>query len=296
MSCPPGCDPDLLADGLMSLGGRGVEEREGVATTYLIPPLDPESFARDAQARLRVHTGSDDLSVSWRWQVQEDWAEYWKRGLDVRRVTPRIVVHPSWLDPEPRPGELVIQLDPGMAFGTAEHGTTRGCLRLLDPLVRPDDRILDVGTGSGILAIAAAMLGARTVQAVDLDPLACDAARENAAINGVADRVAVAEVSVTPAWLDANAPADGVVANLETHLLLPLMPALCRCPDATGWLLLSGILVHERDSILRSVQEAGGGLLVPEAEDRDGEWWSGVFRRSPQGVGQAESRSGRALV
>ncbi len=263
----------------MTLGGRGVEERDGVATTYLLPPDDPDAFASTARQQLGAHTGAMDLDVSWRWQPHEDWRELWKRGLDVRRVTDRLVVHPSWLDPEPQPGDLVIRLDPGMAFGTAEHGTTRGCLRLLDSRVRPGDHVLDVGAGSGILSIAAAKLGAVSVRAVELDPLACEAAVENVATNRVSDTVHVEERIATPDWLRGLAPADGIVANLETHLLLPLLEGLHHALKPGGWLVLSGILVHEREVVLRAVDVAGRDGLHLESEDQDGDWWTAAFRR-----------------
>lgn len=256
-----------------------MEEREGVATTYLLPPEDPESFASAALEQLRRRTGMPDLAVSWRWQAHEDWQELWKRGLDVRRITDRLVVHPSWLDPEERAGDLVIQLDPGMAFGTAEHGTTRGCLRLLDARVRPGDHILDVGAGSGILSIAAAKLGATRVRAIELDPLACEAAVENVATNDVADTVHVEERVVTREWLRGLRPVDGVVANLETHLLLPLLEGLYHALKAGGWLVLSGILAHEREAVLQAIDVSCLGGLRLESEDRDGDWWTAGLRR-----------------
>ena len=208
----------------------------------------------------------------------------WKRGLGVRRITDRIVVCPSWLEAGVQPGDVVIQLDPGMAFGTAEHGTTRGCLRLLDGLVVGGEQVLDIGTGSGILAIAAARLGAANVRAVEMDPLACEAAVENAAANGVSDRVLVEEVAVTDGWMADLPVRDGVVANLETHLLLPLLGGLASSTRPGGWLLLSGILVDERDAVVAAVRHVQAGMSL-EAEEVDGAWWSAAFRRSEGSAG-----------
>jgi len=277
-----GQQPGLLADGLISLGGRAAQESGGTFTTYLPAPADPVHFAEEALRALEAHTGLTDLHVSWSWQVQEDWAELWKRGLGVRRVTDRIVVRPSWLEFDGRPGDVVLRLDPGMAFGTAEHGTTRGCLRLLDGLVTGGEQVFDVGTGSGILAIAAARLGASHVRAVEMDPLACEAAEENADANGVSDRVLVEEGAVTESWLAGLPLQDGVMANLETHLLLPLLAGLARGTRPGGWLLLSGILIHERDRVVAAVGDVQAGMDL-EAEDVDGEWWSAAFRRSVGG-------------
>lgn len=267
-----------MAAALMSLGGRGVEETQGTLTTYFEPPEDPDAFAEEAGRRLEDWTGLPGIRPSWAWQLQEDWETFWRQGISTRRITDRIVVHPSWLTPEVRGGDVVIQLDPGMAFGTAEHGTTRGCLRLLDGRVSHGDRVLDVGCGSGILSIAAALLGAHEVLAVDSDPLACEAARDNAVVNGVAETVQVVERSVTASWLAALEPFDEVVANLETHLTLPILPDLAAATRPGGWLILSGILADERDEVIRAARvHAEAGALL-EAEDRDGEWWTGAFR------------------
>jgi ribosomal protein L11 methyltransferase len=115
---------------------------------------------------------------------EEDWANAWKRHYGVQRIGARTVIVPSWLDYEPQPHEVVLHLDPGMAFGTGLHPTTQLCVRLLEQHVRPGQRTLDLGAGSGILALAAAKLGARPVLALDNDPIAVDATVENVARNG----------------------------------------------------------------------------------------------------------------
>lgn len=267
-----------MAAALMSLGGRGVEEKADLLTTYLEPPPDPDGFAARARGHLEAWTGESDVHLSWAWQLHEDWESVWRRGLEVRRVTDRIVVHPSWLDPRGGEGDVVIQLDPGMAFGTAEHGTTRGCLRLLDGLVARGERVLDIGCGSGILSIAAALLGATQVLALDLDPLACDAARENTVVNGVEESVIVEERRVTPDWLAGAGSYDGIVANLETHLILPLLPGLLGAVRSGGWIVLSGVLVGERQDVIREVGIHDGPSAALRDEDHDGEWWAGAFR------------------
>src|SRR5690606_29236824 len=137
-----------------------------------------------------------------------------------------------------------------MAFGTAEHPTTRGSLRLLDPLVEKGIRVADIGAGSGILSIAAALLGAGRVIAVEMDPWSCRAARENTVLNGVDDRVEIREERVGPELLPGEGPFDGIVANIESGILRPLLPSFARDLRESGWLVLSGILQTEADTVL----------------------------------------------
>jgi len=277
---PGATERHLLVDALVRLGARAVEERDGALVTHFPPPSDPEALVDEIRWRLStVHGAGSSLEVSWSWQPHEDWAELWKRELVPRRVTSRIVVTPTWLEPDAGPGDVVIRLDPGVAFGTAEHATTRGCLRLLDGAVSAGDRVADLGTGSGILAIAACGLGAREVRAVDADPFACAAARENAAANGCADRVHVTEARLGPGGVADLGPLDGVTVNIEAGVVVELLPGAARALGPGGWLVVGGILVAERDGV---VEEAARPGLRLEAEDREEEWWSGLFRRSGQ--------------
>jgi ribosomal protein L11 methyltransferase len=266
----------LLVDGLLALGGRAAEERDGWYVTAVPAPQDLDAFLEHARAMLGGLTGSDAIDIEVEWRDHEDWAETWKRGLAPRRVTDRILVRPSWTSPPPDAPAVQIVIDPGMAFGTAEHGTTRGCLRLLDRVVRPDDRVLDVGAGSGILAIAAALLGASRVVAIEADTLACEALRENLEHNGVQDRVSCMETMVGPGDLVALGPVSGVVANIESGPLTHLMAGLAGALVAGGWLILSGIMAEEWPK-LREVAERSG--LVLRDVDADGEWRSARFER-----------------
>ena len=267
----------LLADGLMALGGRAAEERGRWYVTHVDEPDDPDAFVQRARDSLTSLTGLDGIEVQVEWKAHEDWAETWKRGLVARRVTDRIVVRPSWIEVTDVGGDgIVIVLDPGMAFGTAEHGTTRGCLRLLDGVVEPGDRVLDVGAGSGILAVAAAHLGAAEVVAIEGDPLACEALEENLVRNGVTGRVRVVRGWVDEAKLRAYHPVSGVVANLETGILTPLFPGLTGAIEVGGWLIVSGVIEGEWQDVEWAL--VGAGCRVVDI-DADGEWRSGLFRR-----------------
>lgn len=266
---------EQVAELLLAEGGNAIEEVAGGLRTFLRPPDDPAAFEHGLKVSLASFAGipADGLTVEW--QADEDWTRLWKEGLAPRRLTPRLVVCPSWCSYDARPGENVIVLDPGMAFGTAEHGTTRGCLRLLDPTVTPGERILDAGTGSGILAIAAAMLGAREVLGVESDESACPTAVENVEANDVRDVVRIQPGLVSPAFLGESGPWDGIVANIKTSVLTPLLAAFASAIKPDGWLILSGILEEEWTTL---VEEAKGVGLRLKADDPDEEWRTGVFR------------------
>lgn len=269
----PGTDAGLLIDLLVGLGGRAVEERDGALVTHLPPPDDPDAFVDEVRERLG--SVAEGGSVEWRWQPHEAWEETWRRGLAPRRVTDRIVVAPTWSEPEVGDGDVLIRLDPGVAFGTAEHPTTRGALRLLEPALRAGDRVVDVGSGTGILAVAAVLLGAGRAVAVEADPYACEAAVENLRRNGVGDRVSVREERVDAAALGRLGRADGVVANIDGTTLTGLLPGFRRVlTGGGGWLVVSGVRADEREAFVRSARTSE--FELGEAVEEEG-WWSGIF-------------------
>ena len=265
----------LCIDLLTALSGRGVEERGGLLLAYFDRAEgDVEDFVECIRGRLAEAARGTKVSLGVRWQPHEEWEELWRRGLGARRVTERLVVSPTWEEPVLRPGDLLISLDPGIAFGSAEHPTTRGCLRLLEERVRPGHRIADVGTGSGILGIAAALFGAGHVLALEVDPWACAAAEENTRRNGVVERVRVVEASVGAEFLPEEGSFDGIVANIEADPLVGRLGGFRRgiCPG--GWMILGGILEGESGRVEYVALGAGFRL---EATDIEGGWWSGAF-------------------
>jgi ribosomal protein L11 methyltransferase len=269
---------ELVAEGLLALGGSAVEERGDTLLTYLPAPDDPEAFAAAARERLEegLPAGSQ-VAVTWEWQEDEDWAAEWKRGLGPREVTPHLVVKPSWTEWEAKPGQVVLDVDPQMAFGTGEHATTRGCLRLLDAVVRSGDRVLDVGSGSAILAIAAVRLGATEAVAVEYDPDANLNARENLERNSVVGRVRIVEAMADDALLAELGHFDLVLANILSGVIRPLLPAFRRtlAASADGRLIVSGILRTEADEVMRAAVAAGFHV---ERVDEEEEWWNALLR------------------
>jgi ribosomal protein L11 methyltransferase len=273
----PADDPlrDLLGEGLLALGGLSVVEEGEAMVTYLPAPPDPEAVVK-AAGRFLADWLMEDVppELTWSWQDDEDWSREWKKGLEPRVVTPRIVTKPSWTAYEPSPGQIVIDIDPQMAFGTGEHATTRGCLRLLDRVIRPQDRVLDVGSGSGILSVAAVMLGAGEVVAVEYDPDANLNARENLTRNGVEERVRLVEAMADPALIKVEGSFDLILANILSGVIRPLLPSFRAALRPGGRLIVSGILQSESEAVVESA--AAAGLRVAE-EDREEEWWSALL-------------------
>jgi ribosomal protein L11 methyltransferase len=270
--------------------GRGAAVRP---TRLIHDPGDELSAREDPSApyELTVHIPDDDAAAGaveeteralWHLQAfglrpvgglqvtavaESDWTEAWKAGYTPQRIG-SIVVMPSWLDEPIGPGEVLLRLDPGMAFGTGLHPTTRGCLRLLQEL-RPMPRaVLDVGSGSGILALAALKLGAKRAVCLDTDAAAIDATRGNADANGLGDRV-----DARRGGLPADAPERFplVVANLAASLLVELAPRLSAHAEPGATLLASGIIDHRADEVIEALTAAG--LIVRDRIDED-EWVS----------------------
>jgi ribosomal protein L11 methyltransferase len=203
-----------------------------------------------------------------RFLSETDWAEAWKTHYEVLRVGRRLVIKPTWRDYAPNPDDLIIEMDPGMAFGSGLHATTRLCLEAMEIYLRPGASVLDVGTGSGILAVAAARLGALQVLALDTDPLAVRVARENVALNKVevVARVEVGTVQISnvksPVW-------DLVVANILAETIIELMPALATDLAAGGTLVASGIILDRAEAVVSALSENGLSLVERR---KDGEW------------------------
>jgi ribosomal protein L11 methyltransferase len=195
----------------------------------------------------------------------KDWEHAWKEHFHVLRVGKRLVIRPSWRDYEPRPGDLVITLDPGMAFGTGLHPSTRLCMAALENAVRPGISVLDVGTGSGILAIAAAHLGAARVLAVDNDPIAVKAATDNVLANGLRNVVDVREGSLS----QARGHFDLVVVNILANIITTMLSqGLAERLIPGGQMIAAGILDTQADDVAR-VLNAQGLTLSEKRQEKD---------------------------
>ncbi|MBU6428243.1 MAG: 50S ribosomal protein L11 methyltransferase [Cyanobacteria bacterium REEB65] len=243
------------------LGEEGPEQIPGEGVTLRV--YLPSSTGGKSLADVVAALGEIPHRIATKTLDDEDWAHSWKRFWHVQHVGERMVVRPSWEDYLPEPGERVIVLDPKQAFGTGTHATTRLCLTEIEKLLQPHDRVFDIGTGSGILAIAAILLGADRAIGVDSDPVAVASALENAARNGVADRCEFACGSAA----DLEGQADLVVSNILAETLCDLAGDLAA--RVRRDLVLSGIILRKAE-LTRAAFEAHGLAFVSLA--CEGEW------------------------
>ncbi|MEI3518423.1 MAG: 50S ribosomal protein L11 methyltransferase [Clostridia bacterium] len=205
----------------------------------------------------------------------EDWKDKWKENFKPTKITEKLVVKPTWEEYQAADGEVVLQIDPGMAFGTGTHETTSLCLKLMEKYLGDDPAgktVLDVGCGSGILSIAAALLGCREVTGIEIDEDAVNVAGENVALNEVADAVKIMQGDLVKG---IDVKADIIVANLMADLVMMLAESAKEHLADGGVFISSGILVEKRDKVAEAVK-AAGFEIVEIAED--GEWCAIVAR------------------
>ena len=263
---------ELVDEGLSA---RLDPSRPAVVRAYL-PGADAGAvrLATDGAERALGHLQAFDLRTIGELQTrvvhESDWANAWKRHFPVLRVGRRIVIRPTWRRHRRAPDDVVLALDPGMAFGTGLHPTTRLCLAGVERLADEGrftraTRVLDVGCGSGILSIAAAKLGAGDVLGVDVDPIAVEATVDNARRNALARRIRVRRGSVPT----GEPPFDVLLANLIASLLVRLAPDLASELRPGGRLVASGIFVDREAEVRRAFDDVGLAVTVA---DREGEW------------------------
>jgi ribosomal protein L11 methyltransferase len=294
-----------------------IPEGEAIVQAYFAETENAAALVGELMERVRFvreELGYDTgpAEVKTRLVDEEDWANNWKQYYKPLRISQRLTIKPTWETYEPEdPEELIIELDPGMAFGTGTHPTTSLCLRTLEREVVPGDDVIDVGTGSGVLAIAAAKLGARRVLALDLDPVAVSSATENVRLNGLADRIAVVESDLLgvlrgaevdaerktpdigsggaqpdkerdgePGWqvreLGVRLPVRLVVANILAEIILLFIRDVYEVLQPGGIYIASGIFKNKEDEVERGLLEAGFEIVCKEREQ---DWIAFVARK-----------------
>ncbi len=261
-------DRDAVTAALFDAGSQGVHEDGDALVTHFPPDEDADAVvaavrAADPSAVVSVH---DVPAV--------DWSE-WRASVGAHHVG-RLVVTPPWLAAEFDPASTIV-IDPAMAFGTGEHPTTRGMLRLMQHTIQSGDTVADLGAGSAVLSIAAAKLGASRIAAIEIDDGAESSAMDNIRANGVeqAIRYLVGDATVL---LVLVAPVRVILANIVSSVLMELLPGIAASLADDGVAMLSGILVDERDLMIRAIGRAG---LSVTQQDVEGDWLSLAVQRTP---------------
>lgn len=256
-----------------------VEQSELIAITAYYPDtLDIEEVKADLAARLADLTdfGLETGQVSLESQelAEEDWADNWKKYYEPARITHDLTIVPSWTDYKATASEKIIKLDPGMAFGTGTHPTTKMSLFALEQILRGGETVIDVGTGSGVLSIASSLLGAKEIYAYDLDDVAVRVAQENIALNPGMDNIQVAAGDLLRG---VDLEADVIVANILADVLIHLTEDAYRLVKDQGYLILSGIIPEKWDMVRASAEAAGFFL---ETHMIQGKWNACVFKKT----------------
>lgn len=236
------------------------------------------------QVRQQIEQGLADLlvvdaTIKVQDLAEEDWADNWKKYYEPARITHDLTIVPSWTDYEASQNEKVIRLDPGMAFGTGTHPTTKMSLFALSQVLRGGETVLDVGTGSGVLAIASSLLGAKEIFAYDLDDVAVRVAEDNIALN---QTVANIQVAAGDLLKGVEQEADVIVANILADILVNLTEDAYGLVKDEGYLIMSGIISDKWEMVKTSAEKAGFFL---ETHMIQGEWNACVFKKT-------ENRSG----
>lgn len=290
----PEAAADLIADVFYELGLSGVvvetpgQDAEAdwdpsvlplsptcAVTGYVAADDRADGFRRRLEAALSTLSGRS--GIGWRIEYgevdEEDWAESWKAHFHPERVGSRTVIRPSWEPYHPAAADVVIELDPGMAFGTGTHPTTRLCIRLLERWITPGARLLDVGTGSGILMCVAAAFGAGQMLGIDNDPLAVAVAAENLRRNEVAEDRFQVRAGDLLAGIDQ--PFDVVAANILTPVILKMLEDIDRVLALGGIVIVSGVLEENAETVAARMREKGLEIL----ETRTWEGWAAMAAR-----------------
>ena len=202
-----------------------------------------------------------------------DWENSWKDYFDILNIGEKFVIVPTWREYENEEGKYVINIDPGMAFGTGGHETTSLCIKNLEKYVKPHDNVIDVGCGSGILSIAASYLTDGSLKAVDLDKLAVDVSRENFALNNLENRIEVEEASLLT---KETKKYDVIVANILAHIIELMLEDAYKLLEDGGYFITSGIIKDKKDDLLEKMLEQGFKLVE---ETSDNEWYSFVVTK-----------------
>lgn len=255
---------DLIEESLLSKN-----RSEVIIHCYISPDENSAEILALLQSRLTA--AEITFTISLEGVNQEDWENSWKAYYHAIDIGTRLAIVPSWEKYETN--RTIIKLDPGMAFGTGTHETTSLCLEVLDEIIAGGERVLDIGTGSGILAIAALKLGAKKAEGVDIDPMCVRTAGENALLNGVEENL---KVLIGDLSQKASGKYNVICANIVANAILALSPAVVPLLAENGFFIASGIIDTRRDEVVAGLKKAG--LKIVQIYEKNG--WVAIKSRS----------------
>ena len=252
----------VVSKALFVAGAKGLHEDNAYLVTHLEPATDTKGY-EDAVRRVDAGATFESTDVE-----AVDWSVMWRDRIG-KHLLGELTIAPPWLADGLDPATTIV-VEPAMAFGTGDHPTTRGVVRLMQDVIRPGDVVADLGAGSAVLAIAAAKLGARSVAAIEIDNDAISNAEANVAANRVSDKVKVIEGDAA-VLLPLVGPVRVVLANIISSALIELLPIIAKSLAPEGRVILSGILLDERAEMLVALEEQGWRVMN---EDHEKLWWS----------------------
>ncbi len=268
-----------IEETLLAESGETLDPARAFTVRAFFSPDDRAGVARAEQALWHLAQLRSMSDPRTRELAEEDWAEAWKKHYTILHIGKSLVIKPSWLEYAPQPNEIIVELDPGMAFGTGLHPTTRLCMVALEERAQPGMRMIDVGAGSGVLSITGAKLGARDILALDLDPIAVETAARNVAINHAENIVRVERGSI-----DAHSHCnlfDLACINILAEVICELAPAVASALRPGGIVIASGILDFKADDVVDALREVG----IETIEKKQEEDWVTLIGMKGLGVG-----------
>lgn len=270
---PAPADWSILVDMLFELGCPNTVQTDSPPAIVASVIEVPGSEERVEGIASALRTGGAK-AVHTKVVPDEDWAEVWKQYFHPRRIGKRFWIQPTWEPAAAKPGDIVISLDPGQAFGTGDHPTTRLCLELLERLDPKGQKVADIGCGSGILSIGASLLGASQVSAVDIDPVSVEVAKQNAELNGVRFEAVAGEGIVALDNREETSSWDVVLSNIISATLVAIAPDVAARLSARGAWIVSGIITQNWEVVEWAADNAG--FTLAERLDEDG-WVAATF-------------------
>lgn len=267
-------NPDIISGLLWQLEIEGISENENSLSIF----ANEESEVSVIQISnilnsLKGQNLIEDFSIDETSVEEKNWNEEWEKTIDIIEVNDKIVIKPTFRNYTPKPEQLVITIDPKMSFGTGEHETTKLVLNLLDKYVNNEIRVLDVGSGTGVLSIASSLLGAKHVLGIDNDEWCLNNGMENVGLNNVGDKV---NIKLTEINGVEEKPFDLILANINKHILIDIADEIYQLTKNSGKVILSGLLVNDKDDIVELYTSKRFTLV----EDKIlGEWIALVFQK-----------------